>query len=173
MVYKIVSKYTVIITFSLLSLIIFNKCSDAGKEQNGTTYYIEIKNSNDSIKQRFMANITRYASYFENNQLKIMAVDYITGEHPDIHYYKPIDELNKAVDNGTLKILLTFKGNFTLDSTYYSIERFKYSKEQWTKFSDLGFIKAFSRNQGNLRSNMVWDEELVKQVTSSIVSSTY
>ena len=171
--YKIISNYTSIITFSLLILIFFNKCSDAGKEQNGTTYYIEIKNGNDSIKERFMGNITRYVSYFENNQLKIMAVDYVTGEHPDIHYYKPIDELNKTVDNGTLKIEVTFKGNFTVDSTYYSIERFKYTKEQWTKVSDLGFIKAFSRNQGNLRSNLAWDVEMVKQVTSSIISSTY
>ena len=171
--YKIVYRYTVIITFSLFILFIFNKCSDAVNKKNGTIYYIEIKNCNDSIKQRFMDNITRYISYFENNQLKTMAVDYVTGEHPDIHYYKPVDELNKAFDNGTLKIEVTFKGNFTLDSTYYSIERFKYTKEQWTKVSDLGFIKAFSRNQGNLRSNMVWEEELVKQVTSSIVSSTY
>jgi hypothetical protein len=162
-----------LIILGFISSIGFIGCSDHQKNSINNTYYIEIVNCNDSIKKRFMDNITGKVSYQENNHVTIVSVNYLSGEHPGMHLYKPLNELNKIINEGTNKIRIEFKGNYTVDSTFYSIEKYRYLKDQWQKLSDIGFIKATTRNQQAAKTDLIWDLELTKQVTQTVIGSTY
>jgi hypothetical protein len=81
--------------------------------------------------------------------------------------------LNKIINEGTNKIRIEFKGNYTVDSTFYSIQKFRYLNDQWKKLSDIGFIKATTRNQQAAKTDLIWDLELTKQVTQTVIGSTY
>ena len=165
-------KHSLVFYISALSLVFYG-CSDKQKMTSDNTYYVEVVSSSDSLKTKVVGGITGKISYYKNNQLQIVSLNYVTEDHPDMHYFKNIAELDQPVKKDTKKILITFAGNFTYDSTLYSIERFAYNAGKWNKISDLGFIKAITTNLRAVNTAPFEFNDLSNQVVKNIAASTY
>ena len=156
-----------------LQIFVFYGCSDDQKTTVANTYYVEVVYSSDSLKKKILGDIAGKTSYYKNNQLQIVSLNYVTEDYPNMHYFKNIAELEQPVKKDTKKILITFAGNFTYDSTLYSIERFAYNAGKWNKISDLGFIKAITTNLRAVNTAPFEFNDLSNQVVKNIVASTY
>ena len=119
----------------------FSSCSDKEKENTSNTFYVEIVNFNDSLEQHISKHIFGKVSYYKNNKLEIVSVNYLTDEFPDIHYFKSTKELKNTIEEDTRKIRIELQGNYSVDSVTYSLQKYKYSNNQWKKISDMGFLK--------------------------------
>lgn len=156
-----------------LQVFVFYGCYDDQKTTVANTYYVEVVCSSDSLKKKILGDITGKTSYYKNNQLQIVSLNYVTEDHPNMHYFKNISELDQSVKKDTKKILIKFAGNFTYDSTLYSIERFTYNAGKWNKISDLGFIKAIATSLRVVNTAPFDFNDLSKQMIKNIVASTY
>ena len=164
------------ILFSLVTVICFS-CSEKGKNNAANTYYVELVNFKDSVKDYVSKSIFGKVSYFKNNELQIVSVNYINDDYPDMHYYKTITDA-EARQPGSKKIRVELKGNYNLDSTWYSIQRFKYENENWVKISDMGFIKATAETRKNAfadprKENELPLKQLGNQIVNNLVLATY
>ena len=148
-------------------------CSNEQKINTGNTYYVEIVNGADSLKQQLLAEIIGKTSYYKNNKLQIISLNYVTEDYPDMHYFKSAQELTPPIKKGVKKIRIEFAGNMTNDSTLYSIQKFTYNDDQWKKVSDLGFIKAYNRNIRVEKTAIFEPNDLAKEIIPIIVSTTY
>ncbi len=124
------------------TLLFFAGCSGKEKSNIENTYYIELDNfTNDSLKQSVAENIFGKVSYYKNKELKILSLNYVTEDYPDMHYFQNAEVLKEDIKPGTKKVKITFGGEFTVDSISYSLQKFRYSNNAWNKVSDMGFIK--------------------------------
>ncbi len=131
-------------TISVISftLLFFTGCINKDKSNTDNTFYIELINfSNDSLKQHVSENIFGKVSFYKNNNLEILSLNYATDNLPDMHYFKNAATLKKDIKADTKKIRIEFKGNFSLDSIKYSLEKYKYKNNQWIKTSNMGEIR--------------------------------
>ena len=156
-----------------LQVFVFYGCSNDQKTTVANTYYVEVVCSSDSLKKKILGDITGKTSYYKNNKLQIVSLNYVTEDYPNMHYFKNIAELDQPVKKGTKKILVTFAGNLTYDSTLYSIERFTNDGGSWNKVSDLGFIKAIASKLRVVDTDPFEFNDLSNQVARNIAASTY
>jgi len=164
-------------TLICLLIFVFFSCSEKEKSNVSNTYYVELVNFRDSIKDHIANNIFGKVSFFKNNQLQIVSVNYINDDYPDMHYYKSIED-TEAKQPGSKKVRIELKGNYTADSTLYSIQRFKYENDSWVKISDMGFIKATAETWKSAfaeptKNNELPIKQLGSQVINNLVLSTY
>lgn len=172
--YKKITGYISATLLSVGLIIFFTSCSDKEKDNAANTYYIEIVNCPDSIKQPIMASFIGKVSYYdENKMLKVMSVNYATGDHSGMHYYRPSEELGENIKTDTKKIRIGLSGNYTYDSTFYSIERFKYMDQQWKKISDMGSIQAISNKLKTKKIGSFDKRELADMIVQTAASATY
>lgn len=172
MVYKFPGKQVVMIF--AITAIILSGCSDKERKKAENTYFIEITNCPDSIKLSLAANFKGKTCYHDKNgKLQVMSLNYVTDEYDDMHYYKPIEEVGTGIKDNSKKIRITFSGNYRIDSTYYSIERFKYSGQEWKKVSDLGSIRAISSDRKAKKEDLFTLKELISIITENVSASTY
>ena len=172
--YRYSLKCVIVSFFCITGVFIFSGCTDKEKIKKENTYYIEVINCPDSIKRELIANISGKTSYHDKEgRLKIMSLAYVTDEYPDMHYYRSTEELKEPISNGVKKTRIEFSGNFRVDSTFYSIQRFKFIDKQWKKISDMGSIQAVSTNRRAKKTDIFGDLELVRIVTENIVAATY
>lgn len=130
----------IIVVFCLL---FFIGCTNKEKNNVDNTFYVEFVNfTKDSLKQSISENIFGKVAYYKNYELKILSLNYVTEDFPNMHYFKKAEELGKDIKEHTKKLRLEFKGNYTVDSISYSLQKFTYSNNQWVKTSDMGFLKA-------------------------------
>lgn len=164
--YKIIKRglTTSLIFFS------FYGCNEEGKVNIDNTYYVELINFNDSLKDFVSANINGKVSFHKNNKLEIVSLNYVTENYPDMHYFKDTSEISKPVKPGLRKIRIEFLGNYTVDSIKYLVQKYKYEKEGWKKVSDMGFSKGFSIYK-NLREYAL--REYGNQIINTTVTYTY
>jgi len=154
----------------IAAVIFFSGCTDQEKSNTANTYYIELVNFNhDSLKQNLSEKIFGKVSYYDNNKLQIIPLNYLTGDYPDIHYYKNATELEKEIKPETKKIRIEFGGIFTKDSITYSLQKFVYRDKQWKKTSDMGFIKGVS----SFTTNRFAIDDFGKQIQINTVEYTY
>ena len=138
---KILKFYFLIISF--FCLICFIGCSEKEKNTTENTFYVELVNfTNDSLKQSTSQNIFGKVSYYQNDKLQILSLNYVNEEFTKLHYYKSVDELKKEVKTDTKKIRIEFGGVYTPDSISYSLQKFIYRNKQWVKISDMGYVKS-------------------------------
>ena len=78
------------------------------------TFYIEINNCSDSLKNTILEAIVGKASFYKNHKLQLMSLNYITDDYPDMHYFKSVSELGKTIKKGTNKIKIDFSGNILI-----------------------------------------------------------
>ena len=156
------------------AILFFAGCN--GNDKNKTeqnTYYVEVVNCNDSLKHSLLSDITGKTSYMKNNKMEIFSLNYLTEYYPDMHYYKEAPENNNNIKEGEKKIRVEFSGNLTVDSTFYSIQRFKFSEKQWIKISDMGFIRASSTRIGAKKTDKFGYLELIRLVIYNVAASTH
>lgn len=161
------------IVFSVLLLFIFFLigCSDKEKNNTDNTYYVELVNfNNDSLKKNVSEKLFGKASYYKNEKLEIISINYLTEFPEDIHYFKSAAELDKEIKPETKKIRLEFGGAFTSDSITYSLQKFVYQDKQWKKTSDMGFIKAINNT---VRTKEFAVDQYGKHILKNIVEYTY
>ncbi len=158
--------FTVFIAF-----VLFAGCADQEKSNIDNTYYVELVNFNhDSLKQSVSEKLFGKVSYYKNNELQIVSVNYMTDYYPDMHFYKNATELKNKIKPETKKIRIEFGGIFTRDSIEYSLQKFIYRDDQWIKTSDMGFIKATNTYS---RTKEFAVDQFGKQILNNTVTYTY
>lgn len=162
----------IMVPFIVLSCIIFfTACNEKGKNNVDNTFYVELVNfSKDSLKQKLSQSLFGKVSYFQNGQLKIISVNYITEDLPDMHYFMQVSSGEKNIKENSKKIRMEFTGNYTADSISYSLQKYVYTNNAWKKYSDMGVVKA--TNSYHKAKEFAIDE-YGKQLVNSIVLYSY
>ncbi len=155
---------------SSLIIFIFIGCSDKEKSNISNTYYIEIVNFNDSLKQYVSDNIFGKVSFYKKDKLEILSVNYITDDFPEMHYFKNVAEIKTKIKPDTKKIKIEFGGDYSIDSIRYSLQKYKYSNRQWVKTSDMGFIKGTTTYK---KAKEFAIKEFGKQIINNTVLYSY
>ena len=140
--------FTGLITICFILLFITG-CSEEKKNNIDNTYYIELVNfTKDSLKQAVSNDLFGKVAYYKNNKLEIISLNYVTEDHAGTHYFYSAEELGKEIKPETKKIRIEFGGEYTVDSISFSLQKLIYSKNQWVKTSDMGFLTArnYSKN---------------------------
>ena len=153
------------------TILYFLGCNE--NQNNQHIYYIEVVNCSDSLKNELLANITGKTSFIKNNKVEIFSLNYITEKGPEMHYYKEIEKSSKNIKAGTKKISIEFSGDFTYDSTLYSIQKFTFIENQWKKTSDIGIIRAISTKGRTNKKERFEYPELVNQIVNNVATSTH
>ena len=155
----------------LFSVLFFVSCTEQEKSNIDNTYYIELVNFNhDSLRQNVSEKIFGKVSFYKNDKLEILSVNYLTEDYPDMHFYKNAAELQKEIEPETKKIRVEFGGIFTNDSIKYSLQKFVYRDKQWIKTSDMGFITATNTY---FRAKQFAVDQFGKQILKETVIYTY
>lgn len=156
----------------LISSLIFSffSCSDNKKTNTANTFYVEVVNFNDSLNQYISDHIFGKVSYYKKNKLEVISVNYITDYFPDMHYFKDATELKNTVKEDARKIRVEFQGNYSVDSIRYSLQKYKYSDNQWKKISDMGFLKGTTTYK---RAKEYAIKEFGKQIVNNIITYSY
>ena len=165
-------KKSLLYFFSLIILIVsFTSCTEQERKNINNTYYIELVNFNhDSLKQNVSDKIFGKVSFYKNEKLEIVSVNYIAEDFPKMHFFKNAEELGKEIKPETKKIRVEFGGIFTNDSITYSLQKFIYSDKQWIKTSDMGFIKGTNTYY---RTKQFAVDQFGKQILNNVVAYTY
>ena len=157
---KIYKLFTVLV----LTSIIFG-CSENKKNNTDNTFYIELVNfKHDSLKKALSEGIFGKVSFYKNEKLEILSLNYITEDYSNMHYFKNADDLVENIEPNTRKIKIEFEGEYKGDSINYSLQKFMYKNKQWVKTSDMGFIKGFT--------TLVRPENRLKDFTDQIIKNT-
>lgn len=163
MIYQLKPLLSVAFLFFLLT-----GCADNGKDKRmntGNTCYVEIGNCIDTFKKVLEKNLYGKVTFYKNNELEIRSLNYLgEEEYPGMIFYKPISELGKDIPANTRKLKIELAGNYTIDSTYYSITQFRYVNKQWKKFSDQGWMKATMESTSRSGTDSIRFWQLGQQV---------
>lgn len=155
----------------VLSCFLFTACNESSKANTDNTFYVELVNfSNDSLKQKLSQDLFGKVSYYQNGHLKIISVNYITEEHPDMHYFMQSSIDDKNIKANSKKIRVEFTGNYTADSISYSLQKYVYTNNAWKKYSDMGILKATNSYQ---KAKEFAIDEYGKQLVNSVVLYSY
>jgi hypothetical protein len=145
-------------------------CLENEKKKGEETYYVELINFNDSLKDFIFSSIKGKVSFHKNKKLEIFSRNYITENFPDMHYFKPIEEIREPVEPGIQKIQIVFDGNYSIDSIKYFMKKYTFNNKQWRKTSDMGFVKGVS----SYKNQRVFAlKEYGTQIINNIAAYTY
>lgn len=130
--------------FAILLCIIIFVAGCSGRENKIDTFYVELVNfNNDTLKKDVSEKIFGKASFYKNDKLEIISLNYVTDNLKDPHYFLNIESLNKNIEAGTRKIRVELNGDYSFDSIKYSLQKYIYKNEAWQKTSDMGLINAY------------------------------
>lgn len=164
----------IIVLFPLVCCLAFvvmvSSCGNNDKSamNPGNTCYVEIINTIDTIKTILGNNIYGKATFFKNNELNIRSLNYLTEPEEGINYYRAITDLGKDTPANTRKLVIELAGNYTIDSTFYSVREFKYSSKKWNKVSDQGFIKATLESTSRAGTDSIRFWQLGYQISNTV-----
>ncbi len=171
MEFNIFKKKLLVFSISIVLIFCFLGCSKKEKSNVSNSFYIELVNfTNDSLKMALSESIFGKVSYYKNNKLEIVSLNYVTEKFPDIHYFKSESEIKDNIKEDTKKIKIEFGGEYSVDSILFSLQKFKYSSGQWIKISDMGFLKATTTYK-KAKKNAI--KEFSKQILNNTVLYTY
>lgn len=159
--YNTVLKKAILILFSSC-FVFYYGCNSKAKIKEANTYYIELVNCTfDSLNKAVSNGIYGKVSFYKNNQLQVLSLNYVTDNLPEMHYFNNVSMLNNNIEEGTKKIQITFIDPFTYDSVKYKMQKYVYSNRQWIKNSDIGIVKSIS--------NLVRPKNKLTELTEGIV----
>jgi hypothetical protein len=123
---------------------VFNSCSRNGEKKDiENTYYVDLVNfKKDSLENAVSNSLFGKVAYYKDNELKVMSLNYETGEYPNMHYFNSAAALGTDIEPETKKIRIELGTDNFPDSVGYSLQKFSYRNKQWVKTSDMGFITA-------------------------------
>jgi hypothetical protein len=165
-------KRTSLFFTTLIAIILFFAgCADQEKSNIDNTYYIELVNFNhDSLKQNVSKKLFGKVSFYKNNELQIISVNYVTEDYPDMHFFTNAVSLKPEIRPETKKIRIEFGGVYSLDSIKYSLQKFVYRDKQWKKTSDMGFITAINTS---FKTGKYTVDYFGNEILNNIVTYTY
>ncbi len=154
-----------IIIVSVISLLFFIGCSNEKDNKIENTFYIELVNFTfDSLRTSIENNIFGKVTFYRDGKLEIVSENYVTENLPETHNFYNAAGLQNKIKEGTKKIRIEFSGDFSYDTVAYSLQKYKFSKKQWVKTSDMGVLKSFTR--------MVDPEYQIKDLGKKIIINT-
>lgn len=153
----------------LLSFLTITGCSENSKPA-ADTYYIELVNFNDSLRNYISTNAFGKVAFYKNNQLQILSQNFITEEYPRMHYLEVIPSDNSSIKTGANKIRVEFVGNYSVDSIRYSLQKYRFKDNQWNKISDLGVLKVVTTFK---KAKQFSINEFGKQIVNTVVEYTF
>ena len=154
---------------SLLATFVLTGCSEKSKHASNT-FYIELINFNDSLRNFISANSFGKVAFYKNNKMEILSQNFMTEEYPGMHYLEAIPSDWKNIETGENKIRVEFVGNYSIDSIRYSLQKYKYSNNQWNKVSDLGVLKAVTTFK---KAKQFSINEFGKQIVGTVAEYTF
>lgn len=171
MVYKKLFRFFTAFTFLFITVLFLISCNGKEKSSTENTFYIELVNfTNDSLKENVSENILGKVSFYKNEKLEILSVNYLTDDYPDMHYFKSAEALEKNIKPDTKKIRIEFGGAYSADSISYSLQKFLYSNNSWKKISDMGFMQATNTFK---KAKQYAIREFSKQIVNSAIVYSY
>lgn len=169
--YKNYYRSGILVVILFLTGIFFITCSDNKKDNINNTYYFELVNfTKDSLKKAVIENLTGKVSYYKNDKLLILSLNYVTEDHPDMHFFKNADELVTNLKPEIKKVKIKFGGEYSKDSITYSLQKYVYRNSVWVKTSDMGYVKGTTSYK---KAKKFAIEEFAKQITNNVVVYTY
>lgn len=167
--FKCRSKKINTVVWVLLLFFALSGCSENNKPAEDT-FYIELINFNDSLRNYISANSFGKVAFYKNNQLTVLSQNFITEKYPGMHYLEAIPADVGNFETGENKIRVEFVGNYSIDSIRYSLQKYKYKNKQWNKISDLGVLKAVTTFK---KAKQFSINEFGKQIVSTVAEYTF
>ena len=167
--FKLSTKKAYPVIWVLLVLLTISGCSENSKTAQNT-FYIELINFNDSLRNYISANSFGKVVFYKNNQLEILSQNFITEEYQGMHYLEAIPSDDKNIKTGEKKIRVEFVGNYSVDSIRYSLQKYKFTDRKWSKISDLGVLKAVTTFK---KAKQFSINEFGKQIVSTVATYTF
>lgn len=144
--FKNIFKYFTVLILTGLTITGIEGCTEKDKSNIENTFYIELVNFKyDSLKNSLAENIFGKVSFYREKELEIVSLNYVTDDFPPMHYFRNAGMLKKEIRPETKKIRIEYKGEFSIDSINYSLQKFRYRNNEWVKTSDMGVIKDFKK----------------------------
>lgn len=153
----------------LLSFFAMMGCSENSKPA-ADTFYIELVNFNDSLRNNISINAFGKVAFYKNKQLQVLSQNFLTEEYPGMHYLEGIPYDDSNIKPGENKIRVEFVGNYSVDSIRYSLQKYKFRNNQWNKISDLGVLKAVTTFK---KAKQFSVNEFGKQIVSTVAEYTF
>ena len=99
----------------------------------------------------------------------------ITKEITEKHIFLDIKNFKEDLeDNNFEKITIRLKGDWTIENTKYSIERFKYTGNgTWRRIGNLGDFKTVDRDNDLISPKKLDTDELCQQLIEKTVIASY
>lgn len=153
----------------VLSFFAITGCSENSKPAEDT-FYIELINFNDSLRDYISANSYGKVAFYKNNQLTVLSQNFITEKYTGMHYLEAIPSDSKNIKAGENKIRVEFVGSYSADSIRYSLQKYKFKDNKWTKISDLGVLKAVTTFK---KAKLFSIKEFGKQIVNTVAEYTF
>lgn len=152
-------------------------CIAACREKSvnpGNIFYIDYKTANDSFLTSLKKVTSGKVGYHDNEKkLQIVSADYLTEDHPDIHYFKVMDEMPAKPEINTIQYNISFNGSMINDSIAYTVTKMIYNGKSWQEKSMLGTIKVFDFLSPRDKYLRIIKDNVAYKVFKTIVEDTY
>lgn len=169
--FKILRKALSGIILFCFTAILFIGCVENEKGNTDNTFFIELVNfTNDSLKQNIEENMFGKVSFYKNDKLEILSMNYVTEDFPDMHFYKNVSVLDSEIKAETKKIKIEFSGDYSIDSIKYSLQKFVFRNKEWKKISDMGILKGTTTYK---KAKEYAIKEFGKQIVNNAVLYSY
>lgn len=161
--------YAIMIFFITMAFI--SGCGKKDKQNIENTFYVELVDfSNDSLKNSLGERLFGKVSFFKNNRMETLSMNFVTEEYDRMHYYRNAAELEKEIKDGARKIRIVFMGNYSPDSISYALQKYTYHNGQWQKISDMGAVKATNFHE---KARQFAIKEYSRQIANVVFEYSY
>jgi len=170
------------ITEILLLTLLCLGCSQTNKKSekisnikiDGKLFYIETVNFGIDLNSCFGNSIFNKWSTLDF-QLKDSSKIYSGREPNERHIFYDINDFKETGSNRDFeKIVIRLKGDWTVENTKYSIERFRYNGNgTWRRIGNLGDFKTRDRENDFISPGILDVDELCEQIIAMTVKASY
>lgn len=140
----------------------------------GNIFYVDYKTANDSFMTSLKKVTSGKVGYHDNEKrLQIVSADYLTEDHPDIHYFRVMDEMPINPEVNTIRYDVSFNGSMINDSIAYTVTKMIFNGKNWQEKSLLGTIKVFDFLSPRDKYLRIIKDNVAYKVFKTIVEDTY
>jgi hypothetical protein len=153
-------------------------CTQTNKESenksDGKIFYIETESFGNDLNSCFGNTIFNKWSTLDF-QLNDPSKTYSGKDPNEIHIFSDIGDFKETVNERDFeKIVIRLKGDWTVQNTKYSIERFKYDGNgAWRRIGNLGDFKTFDRANDFISPGNLDVDELCEQMVNMTIKASY
>ncbi len=160
------------ITGYILLCVLFS-CNDK-KEYKYKTFYVEFATKSDSLLTALRKATSGKVSYYDNNKvLQVLSTNYITEEHPNMHYFQMDDERHSKPIGKSIKYQLTFNDSLSNDKLAYHLKKYVYVDNAWKERSDMGTMKVYDYLTSDVARLNLFYTNIAGVVIKNIATDSY